>query len=127
MIDLSISTPNPSTHIKFLSGGNIQKAILKCEIDACNGLLVAVFPSRGLDVGATESVRRMLLEQRKQGRAILLISEDLDELTSVSDRVAVMFEGKIMGTIPANEADDEILGLLMAGIPYEQLVAGVTR
>lgn len=68
----------------------------------------------------------MLLEQRKQGRAILLISEDLDELTSVSDRVAVMFEGKIMGTIPANEADDEILGLLMAGIPYEQLVAGVT-
>lgn len=127
MIDLfSISTPNPSTRIKFLSGGNIQKAILAREIDACNGLLVAVFPSRGLDVGATESVRRMLLEQRKQGRAILLISEDLDELTSISDRVAVMFEGKIVGTMPANEADDEILGLLMAGIPYEQLVSGVT-
>jgi len=122
MINLfRITTPTPATRIKFLSGGNIQKTILAREIDACNGLLVAVYPSRGLDVGATESVRKMLLAQRQQGRAVLLISEDLDELTSISDRISIMFDGRIMGTISSDEAEDEMLGLMMAGIPYEQL------
>jgi simple sugar transport system ATP-binding protein len=117
MIDaFRIATPTPGTHVKFLSGGNIQKTILAREIDACAGLLVAVYPSRGLDVGATEAVRRRLLEQRDAGRAVLLISEDLDELTSIADHIAVLFEGRIMGIVPAEAADVEQLGLLMAGV-----------
>jgi simple sugar transport system ATP-binding protein len=111
-----IATPSPQTHIKFLSGGNIQKAILAREIDACAGLLIAVYPSRGLDVGATEAVRKRLLEQRDAGRAVLLISEDLDELTSVADAIAVLFEGRVMGLVPSQQADVETLGLLMAGV-----------
>ncbi len=110
-----IATPSPQTHIKFLSGGNIQKAILAREIDACAGLLVAVYPSRGLDVGATEAVRRRLLEQRDAGRAVLLISEDLEELLTIADRIAVLFEGRVMGILPADTADIETLGLMMAG------------
>lgn len=122
MIDLfRISTPSYQTRIKFLSGGNIQKTILAREIDACNGLMVAAYPSRGLDVGAIEAVRKMLLEQRDKGYGVLLISEDLDELLSISDRIAVLFEGKIMGEINADQADDEMIGLMMAGMPLEEL------
>ncbi len=111
-----IATPGPHTRIKFLSGGNIQKAILAREIYACKGLLVAVYPSRGLDVGATEAVRKRLLEQRDAGTAVLLISEDLEELLSVADRIAVLFEGQVMGIVRSDEADIETLGLMMAGI-----------
>ena len=111
-----IATPTPQTRIKFLSGGNIQKAILAREINACKGLLVAVYPSRGLDVGATEAVRKRLLEQRDAGKAVLLISEDLEELLSVADRIAVLFEGQVMGIVKSDEADIELLGLMMAGI-----------
>ncbi len=111
-----IATPTPETRVKFLSGGNIQKTILAREIDACSGLLVAVYPSRGLDVGATESVRTMLLQQRDNGTAILLISEDLDELLALADTIAVLFEGQVMESMPAADADVETLGLLMAGV-----------
>ncbi len=106
---------DPQTYVKFLSGGNIQKTILAREIDACTDLLVAVYPSRGLDVGATEAVRRRLLEQREEGRAVLLISEDLDELRTVADRIAVLYEGRVMGILDADKADIETLGLMMAG------------
>ena len=124
MIDLfKIMTPTPATRIKFLSGGNIQKTILAREIDSCEGLLVAVYPTRGLDVGATESVRKMLIEQRDKGLGVLLVSEDLDELISVSDRIAVMFNGQVMGIVPSEEADDERLGLMMAGAHQEDLSA----
>ncbi|MFP4343108.1 MAG: ABC transporter ATP-binding protein [Anaerolineales bacterium] len=116
-----IATPTPQTRIKFLSGGNIQKAILAREIDACSGLLVAVYPSRGLDVGATESVRKMLLEQRAAGMAVLLISEDLEELLTIADRIAVLFEGQVMGVLPTEEADIETLGLMMAGVAYSEV------
>jgi len=116
-----IATPSPKTRVKFLSGGNIQKTILAREIDACNSLMVAVYPSRGLDVGATEAVRNMLLEQRKLGMGVLLISEDLDELTSIADRIAVMFDGKIMGVINSADADIEMLGLMMSGTRLEDL------
>jgi simple sugar transport system ATP-binding protein len=120
MIDIfKIATPTPQTYVKFLSGGNIQKTILAREIDACAGLLIAVYPSRGLDVGATEAVRQRLLEQRDQDRAVLLISEDLDELLSVADRVAVLYEGEIMGIVDTAEADVEQLGLMMAGADEE--------
>jgi general nucleoside transport system ATP-binding protein len=118
----NIKTPTPHTHIKFLSGGNIQKAILAREIEACSGLLIAVYPSRGLDVGATESVRKLLLEERDEGNAVLLISEDLQELMTIADRIAVLFEGRIMGVVPASEADIEQLGMMMAG--EEKVPAG---
>lgn len=117
-----VMTPGPATPARMLSGGNQQKAILAREITAGQelirdeaALLVAVYPSRGLDVGATESVRRSLLEQRSQGMAILLISEDLDELMGLSDRIAVMHGGEIMGVVAATEATVEQLGLMMAG------------
>jgi simple sugar transport system ATP-binding protein len=117
MIELfKIATPTATTRVKFLSGGNIQKTILAREIDACVGLLVAVYPSRGLDVGATEAVRRRLIEQRDAGRAVLLISEDLEELTSVADKIAVLYEGRIMGILTPDQADVEKIGLLMAGV-----------
>lgn len=116
-----IATPTPQTRIKFLSGGNIQKAILAREIDACDGLMVAVYPARGLDVGATEAVRKMLLAQREQGLAVLLISEDLEELLSIADRIAVLFEGRVMGILPSAQATVEMLGLMMAGVPLAEL------
>ncbi len=122
MIDLfNITTPAPQTHVKFLSGGNIQKTILAREIDSCGGLLVAAYPSRGLDVGATEAVRLELVAQRDQGKAVLLVSEDLEELISVADRIAVMFEGKVMGILSSAEAAIEKLGLMMAGVPLAKV------
>lgn len=116
MINLfKISTPNPQTHIKFLSGGNIQKTILAREIGASHGILVAVYPSRGLDVGATVEVRSRLLEQRDAGNAILLVSEELDELLTIADRIAVMYEGRIIGIVDSDQTDKEKLGMMMAG------------
>lgn len=118
-----IATPTPQTRIKFLSGGNIQKAILAREIDACDGLMVAVYPARGLDVGATEAVRRMLLSEREQGLAVLLISEDLEELLTIADRIAVLFAGQVMGIVPSAQATVEMLGLMMAGVPLADIPA----
>ena len=115
-----ISTPNPQTSTKFLSGGNIQKTILAREIGACRTLLVAAYPARGLDVGATESVRKEMIAERDAGKGVLLVSEDLDELMSVSDRIAVMNEGRIMGIVDSDKADIESLGLMMAGVPVEK-------
>ncbi len=121
MISLfNISTPNPNTHVKFLSGGNIQKTILAREIDSCGGVLIAAYPSRGLDVGATEAIRKEMVKQRDRGNGVLLVSEDLEELLTVADRVAVMFEGLIMGEIDSENANVELLGLMMAGIPREK-------
>lgn len=118
-----VLTPNLETPARNLSGGNQQKAILAREITAGKNLtqgdeppfLVTVYPTRGLDVGAIETVRRELLEQRAQGVAILLISEQLDELMALSDRIAVLHGGAIMGIVEAAEADIEHLGLMMAG------------
>ena len=117
MIDaFRISTPSPDTRVKFLSGGNIQKTILAREIQACKSLLIAVYPSRGLDIGATEAVRKELVAQRDAGMAVLLVSEDLEELLSVADTIVVLFGGRAMGSFPAEAADPEKLGLLMAGV-----------
>ena len=110
-----IATPSQETPVKLLSGGNLQRTILAREISALPNLLVAMHPTRGLDVGATESVHKMLLEQRSKGAAILLISEDLDEILALSDHIAVLYEGEIMGILPAEKAGVEKLGLMMAG------------
>lgn len=110
-----ISTPNAQTPARKLSGGNLQKLILAREISANPRVLVASSPTRGLDIGATETVRRILLEQRAMGTAILLISEDLDEIFALCDRIAVIFEGEIMGELLIEVADREAIGLMMAG------------
>jgi simple sugar transport system ATP-binding protein len=118
-----VLTPNLETPARNLSGGNQQKAILAREITVGKTttrgdempVLVAVYPTRGLDVGAIETVRRELLEQRANGVAILLVSEQLDELLALSDRIAVMHSGEIMGVVDADGADVDELGLMMAG------------
>lgn len=115
-----IFTPSPQTQVKFLSGGNIQKTILAREIEAAKTVLVAVYPSRGLDIGATETVHRLLVSQRDAGLGVLFFSEDLDELLHISDRIAVLFEGRIMGIFDANEVTIERLGMLMAGVREEE-------
>ncbi len=117
--EYNITTPSPNTPVKLLSGGNIQKLILARELSGEPGLIVAAHPTYGLDVGATEQIRQLLLKQREQGAGILLVSEDLDEITALSDRIAVIFSGRIMGTVPAAEATLEQLGLMMAGTPQE--------
>jgi general nucleoside transport system ATP-binding protein len=101
--------------VASLSGGNLQKVVLAREISANPRLLVAAQPTRGLDLGAAEATRRLLLEQREAGRAVLVISEELDELLALSDRIAVIYEGRITGTFPAHRVDEEEIGLLMAG------------
>ena len=111
-----IKTPSQDTSVKFLSGGNIQKTILAREIDSCGGILIAVYPSRGLDVGATEAVRQNIIKQRDIGNAVLLVSEELEELLMVSDKIAVMFEGRIMDIVDVKDAKTEELGMLMAGV-----------
>jgi ABC-type uncharacterized transport system ATPase subunit len=110
-----IVTPNVDTRVGALSGGNTQKVILAREISTRPDLLIAVHPTRGLDVGATEAVQKLLLQQREAGAAVLLISEDLDEILAVSDRIAVIFDGQIVGEMPTAEANIEKIGLMMAG------------
>jgi general nucleoside transport system ATP-binding protein len=100
----------------LLSGGNQQKIILGREIDKNPSMLLAVQPTRGLDVGATEYVHSQLLEQRARGAAILLISTELDEILALSDRIAVIYEGQIMGEMSREEADVNKIGMLMAGV-----------
>ncbi len=113
--DFQVTAPSINTPIKNLSGGNIQKLILGREITGEPTLLVAAHPTYGLDVGATEYIRRQLLERRGKGIAVLLISEDLEEIFELCDRIAVMFEGEIMGILPTQEANIEDIGLMMAG------------
>jgi simple sugar transport system ATP-binding protein len=111
----AIASPSIDTQARLLSGGNLQRMILAREIEAEPDLIVAVQPTRGLDVGAIESVHRLLLARRAAGAAILLITEELDEIMSIADRVDVMFEGRIVGSFPVETADIDQIGLLMTG------------
>ena len=115
-----VKTPSQETHAKNLSGGNIQKVVLAREISRNPRAIIAAQPTRGLDIGATEYVRQQLLEQRKQGAAIMLISEDLDEILALSDRIAVLYDGQVMDIVPRANATPEKLGLLMAGVHPEE-------
>jgi general nucleoside transport system ATP-binding protein len=112
--EYDVKTPSLSTPVKSLSGGNIQKLILARELSRQPKLLIAAQPTRGVDIGATEYIHRRLIEQRNAGTAILLISEDLDEVLALADRIAVMYEGEIVGIVPPNTPVDD-LGLMMAG------------
>jgi ABC-type uncharacterized transport system ATPase subunit len=114
-----VKTPSIETPVKSLSGGNIQKVVLARELSRKPRAIIAAQPTRGLDLGATEYVHDQLLQQRAEGTAILLISEDLDEILAMSDRIAVIYEGQIMGIVKRGEATPEQLGLLMAGVKEE--------
>jgi ABC-type uncharacterized transport system ATPase subunit len=111
----NISAAHTDIRVETLSGGNIQKVILAREITASHGLIIAAQPTQGLDIQAIESVHQVLLDIRRQGVAILLISEDLDELLALSDRVAVIFDGRIIGIADPKLTGLEEIGLMMAG------------
>jgi simple sugar transport system ATP-binding protein len=114
--EFDVKTPNVFVPTKQLSGGNLQKLLLARELARAPRLLLAVQPTRGLDIGATQYIRQRLLEQKSRGSAILLISEDLEELFLLSDRIAVMYDGQILDIMNREEADKQKVGLLMAGI-----------
>ena len=105
----------PDSVTRLLSGGQLQRFLLAREMALDPRLIVAVHPTRGLDVAATQQVQDWLLAARDQGASILLISEDLDEVTQLSDRIAVLYEGQIVGTLSADTADRATIGLMMAG------------
>jgi simple sugar transport system ATP-binding protein len=117
-----IKTPSIETPMKSLSGGNAQKVILARELSRHPSVLLAAQPTRGVDIGATEYIRQLIIEQRAQGTATLLISEDLDEILALSDRIAVIFKGQIMGVLESDQATTEKLGLMMAGEATEEIV-----
>lgn len=121
--DFDIKTPSSRTPLGSLSGGNIQKLILAREISRGPRLLIAAQPTRGLDIGATEFVHQQLVAQRSQSTAILLISEDLDELLSLSDRIAVLYEGRVVGIVERDEADLNTLGMMMSGAGLQEAAA----
>jgi ABC-type uncharacterized transport system ATPase subunit len=113
--EYSVMTPSPDMKAKNLSGGNLQKLILGRVLSRRPRLLIASLPTQGLDVGATEFVRNKLMEAKVEKAGILLISEDLDEVLSLSDWVAPIYEGKLTGIIPGEEAERETVGAMMAG------------
>jgi simple sugar transport system ATP-binding protein len=118
--EYAVKTPRIDTPLKNLSGGNIQKLIMARELSRDPKVLIAAQPTRGVDIGASEYIHKRLLEQRADGTAILLISEDLDEVRNLSDRIAVMYEGQIIGIVQRGEATVEQIGLMMAGISKEE-------
>ena len=102
-----------------MSGGNQQKAVVARELDRDNDLIIAAQPTRGLDVGAIEYIHRRLIDQRTAGKAVLVVSFELDEILNLSDRIAVINAGKIVGIVDAKETNKQELGLLMTGMSLE--------
>jgi simple sugar transport system ATP-binding protein len=114
--DFDVRTPSIDLPAATLSGGNQQKVIVAREFSRPIKLLIAAQPTRGLDVGSIEYIHARIIEKRDQGTAVLLVSTELDEIRALSDRIAVMFEGKIVDILPADRVTKEQLGLLMAGV-----------
>ena len=110
-----------STIVRSMSGGNQQKAIIAREIDKNPDLLIAVQPTRGVDIGAIESIHRQLIEQRDAGKAVLLVSLELDEVMDVPDRILVMYEGRLVGEFKPDEVTVEELGLYMTGAKKQEV------
>ena len=114
--EFDVRTPSISVPASSLSGGNKQKLIVGREFSDDIKLLIAAQPTRGIDIGAIEFIHRRILEQRDKGAAVLLVSAELDEILGLSDRIAVLYDGKIMDVVDAQEANREKIGLLMAGV-----------
>jgi ABC-type uncharacterized transport system ATPase subunit len=113
--EFDVKAPSLNTPTSSLSGGNIQKVIMARELESGPAVLLAAQPTRGVDIGAAEYIHSQLIKQRGEGRAILMISEDLDEVLALADRIAVMFEGRIVKIVDRADATREALGLAMAG------------
>lgn len=113
--EFDVRTPSIHTPARALSGGNQQKAIIAREVDKNPDLLIAAQPTRGLDVGAIEFIHRRLVDQRDKGKAVLMLSLELDEIINVADRIAVIYEGKIVGIVDAKSTNEQELGLMMSG------------
>jgi ABC-type uncharacterized transport system ATPase subunit len=111
-----VKTPDLDTPVQQLSGGNQQKLLFAREIHRQPLLMIAVHPTQGLDIGATEGVHRLLANLRNSGKSVLLISEDLDEVLQLSDRILVIYNGGIIGEMNREEADRERIGEYMAGL-----------
>ncbi|MCD6400922.1 MAG: ABC transporter ATP-binding protein [Anaerolineales bacterium] len=118
--DYEIIVPSVETPVRLLSGGNLQRVILAREISGRPSFLLAMQPTRGLDVGAIEGVHNLLLKQRDEGSAILMVSEELEELMAISDRIYVIYEGKIMGEV--KDRDIETIGKMMTGTPLQEIM-----
>ncbi|MDC3416340.1 ABC transporter ATP-binding protein [Aquibacillus salsiterrae] len=119
--EYDVRTPSEYTKARALSGGNQQKAIIAREVDRSPDLIIAAQPTRGLDVGAIEFIHNKLIEERDKGKAVLLVSFELDEIMNLSDKIAVMFDGDIVATVEPGEINEQELGLLMAGSKKEKV------
>ena len=117
------SGQGPITTARSMSGGNQQKAIVAREIDRDPELLIAVQPTRGLDVGAIEFIHRQIVDHRDKGKGVLLISLELDEVMNLADRILVMYEGEIVGEFDPKKVTEEELGLYMAGAKRDEVIA----
>ena len=119
MARFDVRPPDPNLTAKSFSGGNQQKIVLAREIERNPDLLLIGQPTRGVDIGAIEFIHQQIVALRDQGKAILLVSVELEEILSLSDRIAVMFDGKLMGERMPENTDEKELGLLMAGMTTE--------
>jgi general nucleoside transport system ATP-binding protein len=113
--DFDIRTPGINVPVKSMSGGNLQKVVLARELSRSPRLLIAHNPTRGLDIGATEYIHTQLIKQKNSGVGVLLFSLDLDEILLISDRIAIIYEGRIMAVIAREDADVDYIGMLMGG------------
>jgi simple sugar transport system ATP-binding protein len=113
--DFDVRTQSASTHAAKLSGGNQQKVVVARELSRDVKLLIASQPTRGVDVGSIEFIHERIIAERDEGKAVLLISTELDEVLALADRIAVMYRGKIVGIVDAN-VSRETLGKMMAGV-----------
>jgi general nucleoside transport system ATP-binding protein len=123
--EFDIRTQSIEATVSSLSGGNQQKVVLARELSRPLALLVASQPTRGLDVGAIEFIHRRLVEERDRGTAVVIVSTELDEVVALADRIAVMYRGRIVGTVPP-DTSREVLGLMMAGVPTDEALAGAS-
>ena len=124
--DFDIRTPGVAVPVANLSGGNQQKVIVAREFNRPIRLLIASQPTRGLDVGSIEYIHQRIVQQRDQGVGVLLVSSELDEIMQLSDRIIVMYKGRIMATVEAASVTREQLGLLMAGVEVAELTETLT-
>ena len=113
--EFDIRPPDPDNPAGNLSGGNQQKLVVARELDQNPKLLIAAQPTRGVDVGSIESIHKRLIQARDEGKAVLLVSAELEEILSLADRIAVMYEGRIVGVLDPEQATEEKLGLMMTG------------
>ena len=116
--EFGVKTPNRMVQAQTLSGGNLQKLVLACELCSPVNMMVAAQPTRGLDVGAIEYIHNQLVAQRDAGKAVLLVSLELEEVMSVPDRILVIYNGGITGEFKGGKVTEEELGLYMAGAKH---------